>query len=96
MAGIAIKDVMGNPMDSISPYLSQVRWLFGTVFGWVFLLILVCIAIGIVKYALGSMTSSAQNRQEGKAVIIEIVAIVFIGIVSTGVIVFLFNTYIFA
>ncbi len=92
---IQLQDVMGSPMEMLNPMLSEVRWLFGTVYGWAFLLILICIAIAIIKSAYGTLTSNAAHKQEGKSAAIEIVAIVFIGVVSTAVVVFLFNTFIF-
>ena len=92
---IELKDVMGNPMEMIRPMLSEVQWLFGTVYGWVFLAVLLCIAIAIIKSAYGSITSNAATKQEGKAAAIDIIGIVFIGVVATGIVVFLFNTFIF-
>ncbi len=92
---IELKDLMGNPMDMLKPMLSEVKWLFGSVYGWTFLVVLICIAIAILKAAYGSITSNAATKAEGKSAAIEIVAIVFIGVVATAVVVFLFNTFIF-
>jgi len=92
---IQLQDVMGSPMEMLKPMLSEVRWLFGTGVWMGVLLILICIAIAIIKSAYGTLTSNAAHKQEGKSAAIEIVAIVFIGVVSTAVVVFLFNTFIF-
>ena len=92
---IQLQDIMGSPMEMLNPMLSEVRWLFGTVYGWTFLVILICIAVAIIKSAYGTLTSNAAHKQEGKSAAIEIVAIVFIGVVATAVVVFLFNTFIF-
>ncbi len=92
---IELKDVMGNPLDAIKPMLSEVKWLFSTVYGWALLVVLICIAIAVLKSAYGSITSNAATKQEGKSAAIEIVAIVFIGVVATAIVIFLFNTFIF-
>lgn len=92
---IGLGDVMGNPKDSIAPMLPEIKWLFGTVYGWVFLAILICVAIAIIKYAHGTLTSNAATKQSGSSALIEIIGITFGGIVATGVVVFLFNTFIF-
>jgi hypothetical protein len=92
---ISLQDVMGNPMDMIKPMLSEIQWLFGTVYGWAFLAILLCIAVAIIKSAYGSITQNAATKQAGQAAAIEIVAIVFIGIVATAIVIYLFNTFIF-
>ena len=92
---IQLQDIMGNPMEMLTPMLSEIRWLFGTVYGWAFLVVLICIAVAIIKSAYGTLTSNAAHKQEGKSAAIEIVAIVFIGVVATAVVVFLFNTFFF-
>ncbi len=92
---IQLQDVMGSPMEMLNPMLSEVKWLFGTIYGWAFLVVLICLAVAIIKSAYGTLTSSAAHKQEGKSAAIEIVAIVFIGVVATAVVVFLFNTFIF-
>lgn len=92
---LGITDVMGSPKEMLAPQLEKVRWLFGTVYGWAFLVILLCIAIAIIKSAYGTVTGNAAVKQESKSAAIDIVAIVFIGVVATGIVVYLFNTFIF-
>jgi len=92
---IKISDVMGNPMDMLAPMLSQIKWLFATVYGWAFLVVILCIAVAVIKSAYGTITGNAATKQEGKGAAIDIVAIVFIGVVATGIVVYLFNTFIF-
>lgn len=92
---LGLSDVMGSPKEMLTPMLSEVQWLFGTVYGWAFLVVLLCIAVAVIKSAYGSITNNAATKQEGKSAAIDIVGIVFIGVVATGVVVFLFNTYIF-
>ena len=92
---IELTDIMGNPLDMIKPMLDEVKWLFGTVYGGELLAVLLCIAVAVIKAAYGSLTANPVAKQEGKSAAIEIVAIVFIGVVATGIIIFLFNTFIF-
>ncbi len=94
-AGIEVKDLMGNPMEMLNPMLSEVRWLFGTVYGLAFVVVLMCIVVAIIKAAYGSLVSNPMHKQEGKSAAIEIVGVVFVGIIATIVVVFLFNTFIF-
>ncbi len=47
---IQLQDIMGSPMEMLNPMLSEVRWLFGTVYGWAFLVVLICIAIAIIRH----------------------------------------------
>lgn len=92
---ISLKDVMGNPMDAITPFLPQIKWLFGTVWGWVFLVALLCLAIAVAKVSFGAITSNAAQKQEGHSMVLALVSIVFVAVVAAGLLIYMFNTFIF-